>query len=174
VEPPYHQQVAEVQRSQIRIGDTERESALAALGEHMSAGRLDIDEYGDRSARVPTAKTWGELTDLFTDLPGPHPTFGAAQPAAAPAQQPQAPAVRPAQGIPFRQRAAAAAVPLAGLVALALFLTVIHWWVIFLLPAAVVMFSGAIFGDDVKHQRRLTRERQRQEQRAIRRRGRDW
>jgi hypothetical protein len=63
---------------------------------------------------------------------------------------------------------AASAVPLAGLVALGLFLT-IHWWIVFLLPAAVVIFSGAIFGDDWKHQKRLTKERYRQERRDIRR-----
>ncbi|HEX5496502.1 MAG TPA: DUF1707 domain-containing protein [Mycobacteriales bacterium] len=159
------------QRSQIRIGDTERESALAALGEHMSAGRLDIDEYGDRSARVPMAKTWGELTELFSDLPNPHPAFGTPKPPPMPAQQVSV--VPPAPGVPFRQRAMAAAVPLAGLVALGLFLT-IHFWIVFLLPAVVVIFGGAIFGDDWKHQRRLSRERYRQERREIRRRGRDW
>jgi hypothetical protein len=37
-----------------------------------------------------------------------------------------------------------------------------------------VIFSGAIFGDDWKHQKRLNRERYRQEQRAIRRRNRGW
>jgi Domain of unknown function (DUF1707) len=166
--------VADVQPSQIRIGDTERESALAALGEHMSAGRLDIDEYGDRTARVSTARTRGELLALFSDLPGPHPTFGAAQPVPPPTPLPQAPAVPQAPGVPFRQRAAAAAVPLAGLVALVLFVTVIHFWVIFLLPAAVVILSGAMRGEDWKHQKRLARDRYRQEQRAIRRRGRDW
>jgi hypothetical protein len=170
--------VADLQPSQIRIGDTERESALAALGEHMSAGRLDIDEYGDRTARVATAKTRGELLGLFSDLPGPHPGFdGAASipaPPRVPQPQPAGPAVAPARGIPLRHRVAGAAVPLAGLIALVLFVTVIHFWVIFLLPAAVVMLSGAMSGDGRKHQRRLQRDRFRQEQRAIRRRGRDW
>ena len=67
----------------MRIGDTEREQALAALGEHMSAGRLTIDEYGERSAKVTAARTRGELLELFTDLPDPKP--GAApRPVAAP------------------------------------------------------------------------------------------
>ena len=53
--------MSENQPSEIRISDAEREDALGKLGEHMSAGRLDIDEYGERSARVATAKTRGEL-----------------------------------------------------------------------------------------------------------------
>jgi hypothetical protein len=164
--------VADVQPSQIRIGDTERESALAALGEHMSAGRLDIDEYGDRTARVSTAKTRGELVDLFGDLPQPHPSFGVApQPVAMPAQQSQAVPVR--RGATLNQRLAAVAVPAAAIVALALFFAV-HWWVVFLIPAAVTLFGGAIWGEDWKHNKRLARERYRQERREIRRRGRGW
>jgi uncharacterized protein DUF1707 len=68
--------VSEFQSSDIRISDSEREDALGKLGEHMSQGRLDIDEYGDRSARVATAKTRGELLALFGDLPEPRPAFG--------------------------------------------------------------------------------------------------
>jgi hypothetical protein len=177
--------VADVQPSQIRIGDTERESALAALGEHMSAGRLDIDEYGDRTARVSTAKTRGELVDLFGDLPQPHPSFGVApQPVAMPAQQSQAVPVRRGatlnqrlaavrRGATLNQRLAAVAVPAAAIVALALFFAV-HWWVVFLIPAAVTLFGGAIWGEDWKHNKRLARERYRQERREIRRRGRGW
>lgn len=73
---PYHRGVSQNQSSDIRISDTEREDALTKLGEHMAAGRLDLDEYGDRSARVATAKTRGELLELFTDLPEPKPVFG--------------------------------------------------------------------------------------------------
>lgn len=68
--------MSEYQPSDIRVSDAEREEALAKLGEHMSAGRLDIDEYGERSARVATAKTRGELLSLFGDLPEPKPAFG--------------------------------------------------------------------------------------------------
>jgi len=68
--------VTDYQASDIRVGDTEREDALGKLGEHMSAGRLDIDEYGERSAKVTAAKTRGELLDLFGDLPEPRPAFG--------------------------------------------------------------------------------------------------
>ena len=73
--------MSEYQPSEIRVSDSEREDALGKLGEHMSAGRLDIDEFGERSARVATAKTRGELLSLFGDLPEPKPTFGQPRPA---------------------------------------------------------------------------------------------
>jgi hypothetical protein len=74
-------------QADIRVSDTEREDALTKLGEHMAAGRLDIDEYGDRSARVATGKTRGELLGLFADLPEPKPVFG--QPAPGTAVEPR-------------------------------------------------------------------------------------
>jgi hypothetical protein len=160
--------VADVQPSQIRIGDTERESALTALGEHMSAGRLDIDEYGDRTARVATAKTRGDLTDLFGDLPQPHPRFGTApQPVAPTRSQQVAPA--PRRSPAMRQRLAAVAVPLAGILAVALLFTG-HWWLIFIVPGVLTMFGRGLWGDNSRHHGRMNRDRNRD----FRRRGRDW
>lgn len=72
--------MSEYQPSNIRISDSEREDALGKLGEHLGDGRLDIDEYGERSAQVATAKTRGELLRLFSDLPEPKPTFGQPRP----------------------------------------------------------------------------------------------
>lgn len=57
----------------LRVGDAERNSAIDALGEHLSTGRLTLDEYGDRSARVSVARTTADLDALFDDLPLPHP-----------------------------------------------------------------------------------------------------
>ena len=59
--------------SDIRIGNDERAAAMQALDEHMSAGRLDPDEYGQRVAQASVARTRGGLDELFTDLPAPHP-----------------------------------------------------------------------------------------------------
>lgn len=85
----------------LRIGDTEREEALEALGQHMAAGRLDIDEYGDRSARVTTARTRSELVALFADLPDPKPAFGVPDLAVQPRVAHTVPAQRPGwRGIP--------------------------------------------------------------------------
>ncbi|WP_222853750.1 DUF1707 SHOCT-like domain-containing protein [Fodinicola acaciae] len=57
----------------LRIGDAEREAAIGALGEHLSAGRLTMDEYGERTAKATTARTNEQLRALFADLPAPHP-----------------------------------------------------------------------------------------------------
>ncbi|GAA1907008.1 hypothetical protein GCM10009737_04740 [Nocardioides lentus] len=56
--------------SSLRIGDAERDTAAAALGEHFASGRLDSDEYDERVAAVWTAKVRGDLPVLFADLPG--------------------------------------------------------------------------------------------------------
>jgi Domain of unknown function (DUF1707) len=59
--------------SGIRIGNDERDAAIKALDEHMSAGRLDPDEYGERVAKASVARTRDDLEPLFVDLPQPHP-----------------------------------------------------------------------------------------------------
>ncbi len=68
----------------MRVGDVERNSAITALGEHMTAGRLDIDEYGKRSAQANAARTVADLRSLFTDLPAPHPVLPGVRPAPLP------------------------------------------------------------------------------------------
>ena len=55
--------------AQVRIGDAERESAVAALGDHYVAGRLTKDELDERTDTAWSARTSGELTPLFSDLP---------------------------------------------------------------------------------------------------------
>ena len=129
----------------MRIGDTEREQALAALGEHMSAGRLDIDEYGERSAKVTAARTRSELVDLFTDLPDPRP--GSA-PTPQPAAAPQSPAkVADAQisrrgGMQVSMATmSAASWPVA--IALGIFL---HQWEFMAVPILLSWFTGSLWG----------------------------
>lgn len=68
----------------IRIGYDERGAAQEALDVHMTAGRLDADEYADRFATAGVARTQAELDALFTDLPEPHPARASAPPPAAP------------------------------------------------------------------------------------------
>jgi hypothetical protein len=165
--------VADVHPSEIRIGDTERESALSALGDHMSAGRLDIDEYGDRTARVAAAKTRGDLLALFGDLPKPHPTFGVAAAAPAPTVATSAMPVPAGGGRPLPQRLMAAAVPLASIAGVVLFFTV-GTWLFLLIPVAVMVLGGVFWGDDWKHQRHMARDHYRQQRRDFRRRGRGW
>ncbi|GAB3585432.1 DUF1707 domain-containing protein [Amycolatopsis endophytica] len=57
----------------LRLSDQERTEALDALSEHVRTGRLDIDEFGLRSAKVTAARTISELAPVFADLPAPRP-----------------------------------------------------------------------------------------------------
>lgn len=54
----------------IRIGDQEREEAVAQLGKHYEAGRLTAEEHQERVGEALQAKTDADLTALFRDLPG--------------------------------------------------------------------------------------------------------
>jgi hypothetical protein len=55
----------------LRIGDAERDAAAADLGEHYAAGRLNLDELNLRLDAVFSSKTFGQLTRIMADLPGP-------------------------------------------------------------------------------------------------------
>ena len=59
----------------LRIGNVERNAAMKALDAHLEAGRLGVEEYGDRSAKAAGATTADELEELFSDLPEPHPAL---------------------------------------------------------------------------------------------------
>lgn len=62
-------------RDHTRIGHADRAAALRALDEHFTAGRLDVEEYGDRSAAAAAAVRAADLVPLFEDLPAPRPPF---------------------------------------------------------------------------------------------------
>lgn len=64
--------MAEQPDRQIRIGTSEREAAIKALGGHLSSGHLEMDEYTERVDRAVAARTSGDLDALFVDLPAPH------------------------------------------------------------------------------------------------------
>jgi hypothetical protein len=57
-------------RHVLRIGDAERDTAAADLGEHYVAGRLTLDELNERLGQVFAAKTHGQLWKVMADLPG--------------------------------------------------------------------------------------------------------
>ena len=59
----------------IRVSDAERNSVAELLGQHYADGRLDQAEFDERISRTMAAKTRGDLTGLFDDLPetGPAP-----------------------------------------------------------------------------------------------------
>jgi hypothetical protein len=53
----------------MRVGDAERDAAANELREHFASGRLTQDELNERLDRTFAAKTRGDLSGLFTDLP---------------------------------------------------------------------------------------------------------
>ena len=139
--------------AKIRIGDVERNSAMDALGEHLSSGRIDLDEFGTRSAQVSQARTVGDLRELFVDLPAPHPTLPGPPPPAAdrlPAARASAQPVRPEDPRTPAQRMASFALAASGIVAAVLFFALHLPWYIFLLPAVIGVLSSAAWGGDWK------------------------
>lgn len=128
-----------------RIGNAEREAAEAALQAHLQAGRLDAEEYGERSAKASVARTADDLTPLFADLPEPHPGESPARSHSSsgpPAAPPAAAIATPGGSVMDRVGPAVmAALPL---IALVLFFVVpiAHPWIFFLLiPIGGVIFA---------------------------------
>lgn len=70
----------------VRIGDREREEAVARLGAHYEAGRLTAEEHQERVGEALRSKTQLDLATLFEDLPG-EPKAGPAGDGYAGAQQ---------------------------------------------------------------------------------------
>jgi hypothetical protein len=129
-----------------RIGNAEREAAQHALDAHLQAGRLDAEEYGERSGKVSVARTAEDLTPLFADLPEPHPSAGAPAPAPSTAASPPAAPADAKPGGSALERIGpgiAAALPL---IALVLFFVVpiANSWIFFLLiPIGGILFAGS-------------------------------
>ncbi len=80
-------------RGSLRIGDAERDQAVAVLSDHFVAGRLTQDEFEERSGQATRARYTDDLEPLFADLPDPSEP---AMPAWAPG--------RPARPMRVRQR----------------------------------------------------------------------
>jgi hypothetical protein len=53
----------------MRASDRDRELAAGLLRDAYVAGRIDLDEFHDRTDGAYSARTWGELRDLTADLP---------------------------------------------------------------------------------------------------------
>ncbi len=56
-------------RPELRIGDREREQAVAHLGVAFGEGRLELAEFDERVASAYSAKTASDLLQLTADLP---------------------------------------------------------------------------------------------------------
>jgi hypothetical protein len=59
----------------LRIGDTERDTAMTRLRDHYAAGRLTTVEMVSRLDAALAARTQQQLDDLLADLPRPAPPF---------------------------------------------------------------------------------------------------
>jgi hypothetical protein len=136
------------ERPPIRIGTAERDAAMKALGEHLEAGRLEVDEYGERSARASVATTAPELAALFDDLPAPHPLLPGIDDPAAVQVRPSLPAPVSASASPVRNERSAMEVwgprlmALSPFIALGLFLLTRTWVVFLLIPVMGVLLSN--------------------------------
>ena len=57
------------QKTSLRIGDAERDRAIAELGDHFAAGRLSTEEFEQRVDEAIKARFNDDLEPLFVDLP---------------------------------------------------------------------------------------------------------
>jgi Domain of unknown function (DUF1707) len=57
----------------IRVSDAERAEVADRLAAHFGEGRLNQAEFDERAAQAMNAKTRGDLSGLFDDLPEPGP-----------------------------------------------------------------------------------------------------
>ncbi|MEU4668783.1 DUF1707 domain-containing protein [Amycolatopsis sp. NPDC023774] len=123
----------------MRLSDEERQDALDVLSEHVRTGRLDVDEYGTRSAKVTAAKRVSDLEPLFDDLPSPRPSALLAPRAGATA----VPDPSPAGDSALMRFALRFAVPIAVVVAIAVFvLSRGRLILVFALPLAILLITG--------------------------------
>src|SRR3954447_18974036 len=60
-----------VEREQLRVSDTDRQTAVDGLRQAHDDGRLDLEEYDRRVASAYGAVTFADLDRLFLDLPRP-------------------------------------------------------------------------------------------------------
>ncbi|GAA3539806.1 DUF1707 domain-containing protein [Amycolatopsis ultiminotia] len=118
----------------MRLSDAERQDALDVLSEHVRTGRLDVDEYGTRSAKVTAATRVSELLPLFEDLPSPRPSALLAAPRSADPEP---------RGSALSRYAMQYAVPLSIAVSIVvLVLSRGRLYLIFALPVAVLLLTG--------------------------------
>jgi Domain of unknown function (DUF1707) len=134
----------------IRISSAERDEAITTLGTHLTTGRLELAEYEERCGRAAAARTRGELEELFTDLPAPHPDLSSAT---APdnliqkAGQLVTPKIKKdVENTPLSDALGAVAGMSVFLgIPAAILLTTLagQWWVFILIPVLVVVFGSA-------------------------------
>ncbi|WP_433289574.1 DUF1707 SHOCT-like domain-containing protein [Pseudonocardia sp. CA-142604] len=136
--------------SPLRIGTAERTAAMKALDEHLSAGRLGVEEYGERTAKAANAVVASEIAELFTDLPEPHPQLPGKAPLTAPLP------VAPAAGEVAPKKDGYLLLTITPVVALLLFFITKQWYFFLLIPlmGALVYGGGVGKGNGRRRDRR--------------------
>jgi hypothetical protein len=94
----------------LRASDADREQLVEVLKTAFGEGRLTQDEYTTRMEQAYTAKTYGELRALVTDLPGP--------PAQVPYQFTRYPVMKPANSMAVASMVLGLVTPMFGLTAI--------------------------------------------------------
>jgi hypothetical protein len=61
--------VAAMDDASLRVSDADREQAVAALREHLLAGRLTLEEFSERVEGALQARVAAELARVQQDLP---------------------------------------------------------------------------------------------------------
>ena len=162
----------------IRIGHAERQAAVEALRHHHEAGRIDAQEYEERSVKADQARSRLELDELFTDLPQPHAGRPVTNPESiqstltpgAPTQEPVV-ADQPAQrgvlniGEPW----ATTIVSMSPILAVILFFVTDSWLWFLVIPLVALLVYGPDGRHDVGPQAALRRREKRQARKEERR-----
>lgn len=66
---PWAEALGMDERPDMRVSDGDREAAVERLRAAHNEGRLNLYEYDDRLARAYQSVTYGDLSQLFSDLP---------------------------------------------------------------------------------------------------------
>lgn len=152
----------------MRIGDAERDDAVARLREHYAAGRLSADEFEERMTAAMAAHTRSEIAPLFNDLPGDPNTrfFTSAPDADGPGNQvvphQPSPALVGAAN-PALRRGLDVVVAIAWPAAVIAMIAGAPWWIIFIPIFLLPALRAGLFGNDAERRARDERRQQRRE-----------
>lgn len=132
----------------IRIGHAERQAAVDALKHHHEAGRIDSQEYEERSVKAGNARSRAELDALFTDLPLPHEvpgetlaTLTPGAPVSAPVPAAEPAARRGILNVP--EPLATTIVSMAPILAVILFFVTDSWLWFLAIPLVAIVIYGS-------------------------------
>jgi hypothetical protein len=127
----------------IRVSDADRAEVADHLAVHFGEGRLNQAEFDERIAQAMNAKTRGDLSGLFYDLPEPGPSGSPGAPVRG--QHGAAPALRPAFH-PFLLVLVVVVITVAGTTGEAVFGHVpgIKTWLTVGVIAAIVVYAVAM------------------------------